>query len=220
MQPIVWGEFGVEAGGENAFALDQNRIPVDPGQNSHPITDPADPGRADEHSPECCIPVPGKVRLERLALATIGVASHVDIDQSQGTLLRPADLSGQEDEPGAGTEQTPASLVETGHRLTHPGSFHELEHGGAFATGNDEPAQAGQFVLVSNFPDLAPQTGQARSMQVEVALQGQNTDSARGSLRYHPRVCSSSPSGTEDTLMPTIASPRFSLTFSNTSASR
>ncbi len=149
-------------------------------------------------------------------LAAVGVAFDGDVHQAEARLRGMRDFAGQQNRSGA-TAVDRLVLAEALERFGQPFLIEQLQHGGAFAAGDDQAVAALQVGNGAHFDGVAAGPLDRFAMRFEVALQGQN---AGGFLaRYQPRVCSSSLSGSLEMSRPRMASPNSSLASSSLTGS-
>src|ERR1017187_5310997 len=134
----------MEGGDEVAALLDQDGVAAVAGQDAGGGAGTPNDGSADEH----CFHLTGGGAREELGfgfdlgdaaidLAAVGVAFDGDVHEAQAFLGGAGNLIGDEDGAGAGAEDGFAA-AELGHGVEQAVEAHELEHGGAFAAGDDE----------------------------------------------------------------------------------
>src|SRR5216117_2939616 len=244
----VVGELRVEGGHQDAALPRHHRLVAVGGERLDAGADAPDARGADEdHLDRRGAALEGRAtaRLEGLALPAVRVALDPDVDEAERELRGALHLPRQENQPGAGAEDRPPLGVELLERRHEPPLVHEFEQRRALAPGNDEAVDVRELLGLADFARLDAAPPQRLGVEVEVALQREDADfhrSARAGGRrsartlsvisplasrprpslgshYHPRVCIRSFSASLEVSMPTIASPRSSLTFTSTAGS-
>src|SRR5438552_8509234 len=100
----------MEGGDEDGPLTRHDGILAETREDLHALTDPPDARSADEHHVDGRWPaiehhrLPG---LERLALATVGVALHVHVDEAERELTGIVDLPREQDQSGTRPEHRP-----------------------------------------------------------------------------------------------------------------
>ena len=172
----------------------------------------ADDGRADEDGFQVAAVRHGDARDAAVDLAAVGVALDGDVHQTEACLRGMRHFARQQNRAGAGAEDR-LLLGEALERFGQVFLIEQLEHGGAFAAGDDQAVALFQVGNGAHFDGMAAGALDGFAMRFEIALEGQNPD---GLLpRYQPRVCSSSLSGSLEMSRPRMASPSSSLASSS-----
>src|SRR5262249_23299852 len=185
---------------------------------------PANPRRANEDHLDrrrATVEARAAVRLEGLALPAVGVALHADIDEAERKLRRILHIAREENQAGARAEDRPAFGMKLLERGNEARRVHQLEQRGALAPRYDEAVDVPELLGLTYFDRLdlagaalAAAARERLGVQIEVALEREDADA-----HYQPRVCMRSFSASWRVPMPTMASPRSSLTRTSTSAS-
>ena len=172
----------------------------------------ADDGSADEHGFQVASLRHGDVCDAAIDLAPVGVALDGDVHQTEACLRGMRDFARQQNRAGATSVNRllPGEALE---RFGEPFLIEQLQHGSAFAAGDDQAVALLQVGSGAHFDGVAAGAVDRFAMRFEVALEGQNPG---GFLqRYQPRVCSSSLSGSLEISRPRMASPNSSLASSS-----
>src|SRR6267142_1922178 len=215
---------GVKRGDQHTTLPGHDGLAAVLGQHLDTRTHASDPGRPDEHHLELnriLVEPHGAGRLERLALPAVGVSLDGDVDQPERELLGALDLARQDDETRARAEDRltrAVELLQRGHEIPR---IHELEQGRGLTTRHDEPIDPVELARLADLDRLDPALLERPGVKREVTLEGEHAD-PHGSCRrtrYQPRVCRRSFSASFEVSIPTMASPRSSLTRASTSAS-
>src|SRR5207244_1131958 len=115
-------------------------------------------------------------RLERLALASVGVSLDGDVDQPERELPGALDLAGHDDEAGARSEDRltrAVELLQRGHEIPR---VHELEQGRGLTTRHDEPIDPVELDRLAYLDRLDAAFLERPGVKREVALEGEHTD--------------------------------------------
>src|SRR5262249_8847961 len=129
-------------------------------------------------------------RLERVALAAVGVALDRDVDQPERELFGALDLPRQEDEPRTRSEDRLASAVKLLERRHEAPAVHELEQGRGLTTGHDEPIDLVELDRLAHLDRFDPALLQRAGVEREVALEGEHADPQAGGSRFVHRLAS------------------------------
>jgi hypothetical protein len=218
--PVV-GEFGMKSRGEEVSLAHEDREVFAPGEHFYPRTNLRKAGRADEYHFQRAARKPGGLGEDGgVDLAPVGVAFDDRIKQTERTLGRVQNFTGEEDSPGAGAKHG-SGCRELFERLEESAALKELEHGGGFAPREDESVKAFELFGVADFGGIGACFDERFSMSGVVALDGEDTDARppRFSLQsrflcvhYQPRVCSSCDSSRAAAARPFIVPVTCSLT--------
>jgi hypothetical protein len=139
----VVAEFGVEGGGKDVVLAYEDREAVAAGKGFDLRAGAGDARSADEdHLEWAAGEFGGGGEDSGVDLATVGVAFDGDVEGAEGGLGGMLDVFGEEDSAGAGSEGRDG-LDEGGEGIEEAVALEELEHGGGFASGNDEAIDAG-----------------------------------------------------------------------------
>src|SRR5207237_9043493 len=154
-------------------------------------------------------------------LATVGVAHDADVDEVKRELPGIVDVAREQNQSRTRAEDGPPLGVELLQRGNEAPGLHQLEQRRALAAGDDETIDVRELRGLAHFDRLdffRPAHAAARErlgMPVEVALEREDADLHR----YQPLVCIRSFSASLLVSMPTIGSPRSSLTRTSTCGS-
>lgn len=174
----------MEGGGENVVLANQDREAVATGEDLDARTGGDDARGADEDSFEgygVRAEIAGGVEVEiqgedgGVSLISVGVAFDDDIDGGEAVLGGVADFAGQKDGSGAGAEDWFLG-GEGAEVFEKAAAMEELEHGGGFATGEDEGVD-----LCEGFSSLYERRdrsdfGESGGVRFIVALEGEDAD--------------------------------------------
>src|SRR5439155_18646182 len=141
--------------------------------------DPADARRPDEdhlHRRGVAVEHRAALRLERLALAAVGVALDADVDEAERELSGILHVAREENEPGAGAEERPTLRMEFLERDDKPPLVHELEQRGALTAGDDEAVDTRQLLGLADLDSLDATPRERFGVPVEVALEREHAD--------------------------------------------
>src|ERR1051326_2480560 len=166
-----------------AALLDQNRIALIGSQHVDIRSHVSDYGRANEDGLEFAGVRPlsksgfrRELSYAAIDLAAIAVTLYRQIHKRQTLLGRVRDLRREENRTGAGPNDGPFA-AELDEGLDHAFGGQQLEHGGAFATGNDEAVQIFEVGRGAGKHGLGAGTGYRPAVRFEIALQCQHPDS-------------------------------------------
>src|SRR5688572_23161987 len=169
-----------------------------------------DNGRANKHG----FQFPGRRALVKLRvgvnldhatidLPAICVALDSDIHHAKALLCRARNFISHQDGARACAEHG-LTAAEFGERREEARFIREeLEHGGAFTSGNHQAIEPFELLPVTHVDGFGAGALDGRAMRRKITLQREHPDL----LHYQPRVCMSSPSGTLEISSPGIASP-------------
>ena len=113
--------------------------------------------------------VPTASKLSRWAPVAVALDGHVDGGER---FLRGADdLGGQQDQPGAGAEHRAARVDEGAQRLPEAEGVHQLDQGGAFASGEDEAPDGVELLRLLDDGGVGAGGGECAPVRGEVPLE-------------------------------------------------
>ena len=149
MDARVLRQLGVEGEAQEMALADADHLALIAGYDLDSGSHLLDPGSPDEDPGEGHLFPNGKLELNRtlkaVDLAAESVAPHGHVEDAQQWLRRFHRRSGQHDETRAGAEDRLLAREIT-ERLRKAELLHELAHGRALASGNDEGIQLRQLI--------------------------------------------------------------------------
>jgi arginase len=181
VQTRVRSEFGVEGGREQAALADGHHLALVLGKRLDLWPKPGHDRGANEDGGERLLEALHiKLLFETVDLGAEGVALDRDVEQTERVLLRASgNLLGHEDHAHAGAPEGHAFAGASLQRLAEAVPLQEQAHGGAFASGQDRPADSFQIFHRAHFGNAV--LGQSASaegfdMLLEVSLNRQDAD--------------------------------------------
>src|SRR5579863_1046446 len=228
--------------------FDQYRVTLILCQNTYAGAGAPDDGRADEDRfhvsrARSLLKIGGRLDVRDLAvdLSPVGITLDSEVDGAKAFLRRVAHFLRQKNSSRAGSEDWLLTRELT-QRFVEIHEVDELEHGGALAAWYHQAVDVLQLRCGADEDRLGARAFERLRVRFEVALQRENPDpfhrlpirwtcgdscvSATSKptrlsprVRYQPRVCINSPSGSLEMSSPGIAIPRSSLASSNFSGS-
>jgi len=167
-------EFRVEGGDQMATLLSEDGISVIGGEHLNGGAGGADDGSANEDRFE--VPEGGReIDDAGIELAAVGVALDFDIHEPERLLFRGGDVRREEDGSGAGAEDG-LGLAVSAERLKEIFAMEDFEHGGAFASRQDEAVGRVHFSGGADLDGLCARCFQRAHMPIVVPLQGEDSD--------------------------------------------
>lgn len=135
MNASVWGKLGMKGRGHEVALADQGRMPLAEGESLDLWPDLHNTRRADKNHLQWSARQRGFSGFNTgIDLAAIRIALDDRVEHSQAALRRIADLTGQQDAAGAGSEDR-FPRAEFAQSLEEMPLIEELEHGCGFAAG-------------------------------------------------------------------------------------
>jgi hypothetical protein len=113
-----------------------------------------------------------QVGFKTVRLPAEGVAPDFDVHQSQRFDIGIGNRFGKQNHSGAGAHHGESIQSQFAERLDKAVVVCQIEHGGAFATGNNKPVQTFQFVGLTYLCGFNPEPVQNMCMFYESPLQG------------------------------------------------
>jgi len=154
MNPAVCGKFGMEGRCHDRSLADEDRKSLALGKDFDSWADFRDARSANEDHFERS---PGERSIRgkdaRVNLTPIRIALDEDIQKAERTLRRIENLARQQNGPGTGAEDRPLR-AERAQRLKKVVPVEKAQHGGGFATGQDQSLKAGEFLGLAHFNGL------------------------------------------------------------------
>src|SRR5665213_2531200 len=203
-----------------AALLHPHRVAVILRQDRAPGAETADDGCTDKDRLQVVAHRHGNAADAAVGLPAVSVALDGEIHQAQARLRGMCYFAGQQDRSGA-TAEDRLVLIEALERFGQPFLVQQLQHGGTFATRDDQAVAAVQVGNRAYLNGVSAGPLYGLAMRFKVALQRQNAGSFHATLngRYQPRVCISSLSGSLEMSRPRMASPSSSLASSSLTGS-
>jgi len=218
MQAQVAAQLGVE-GERHRLPLEQADRPAVAAGDHLGAARVLDEGRADEDAGERFVTIADQLdlALEALQLAAVGVAADDDVHRTKAALAGDpvGDAVSEDDHPRAGAErrQSAEHGVARGVEEAHP--LHQHRHRRRLTARDDQPVEPLQVFLQPHQACARAQLFEGSNVFEEGPLEGHDPNE-RGH-GYQPREASSSSVARVGISMPTIGSPRSSLTSAMTS---
>ena len=180
----VGGKFWVESGGEDAPALDQDRLALMLREDSNSLPNFFDDGRADENHFEWAIGdrrgagknVAGK-------LASVAVPQNSHVEKPERILRGVLHMIGEEYGTGTGTKDG-MMFGEFANRVVETFLLEELELCGGFAAGQNESVTRTEVGNGADFGGFGAEFAEARGVGGEVTLDGEDPDFGCGRLGH------------------------------------
>ena len=176
MDAGVFGELGVEGGGEEAALADEGGGGVARGEGLDGWAGAGDAGGADEDHLERAAGEGGVGGEDGgVVLAAVGVALDRDVEYAEGGLVRVAHFLGEEDAAGAGAEDG-LRVNEGVEGVVEAGAFEMLEEGGGLAAGDDEGVESVELAGLADESGDGSEGRETAGVDVERALQSEDAD--------------------------------------------
>jgi hypothetical protein len=190
VNPAVVRELRVEGRCQHASRADEDRVVVAACKNLDTGANTADAWRADEDhlhwaSGDRCV----GVKDDGVVLAAVGIALDIDVENAEAALWRVGHVLREEDAAGAGTEDRLGTDEFIEDRVK-AGAFEVFEEGGGFATGEHQGVDRGELIGLANEVRGGAEFGETLGVDVEGALEGQDSD-PWGVIAHSLRVAAS-----------------------------
>jgi len=184
----VGREFGVKSCGHGSSLPDNDGIAAFGGEDFNAFSDVDDLGGADENHFEGRFAKSSVMRIagpfasnepafadRAVDLASVGVAADADAQGSEAGLGRVFDFGGEKNCAGAGAEGR--LYFDELPELLESGVAEKLEEGAGFASGDDEAIDVVELFGLFDEHNFCAQLFKPAAVSVEIALQGQDSDS-------------------------------------------
>lgn len=176
MNASVWGKLGMKGRGHDVALADQGRVPLAEGESLDLWPDLHNTRRANKNHLQRSAGERSFARFNTgIDLAAIGIALDDCVEHSQAALRRIADLAGQQDTAGAGSEDR-FPCAELAQGLEEMPLIEELEHGCGFAARQDKGVDSAQLFGIANLAGLGSCLGEGEGMGSIIALDSENTN--------------------------------------------
>jgi hypothetical protein len=177
----IIAEFRVERCDDNiALPAGHRWSTVDGGEHLDTFTDPLDDRSPDEHRMHLIAFDAGdrKVRLEGIILSSEGIATNVDVDSCEGSLICPTveDAGRQQDHPGAGPERRHPIIETLPQRIEQSVEHKQFGDRRGLPAGEDECIYGFELRGSTNFDRVDAEPGQRSGMKVNCSLQREDSD--------------------------------------------
>ena len=184
MQARVTHELRVERSDEDRAltADDRHRVSSRGGNGGEDLDagpGPFDQRGPDEDSVEWVVDTDDvEIGLERIDLATEGVAPDANVDGGEPALVRPpvAHVDGEQDHSGAGAEGRHPRRQPVPERIDEPRRLQEHRHGRRLAPGDDQRLHLVELGWGAHLDPADAEAGEDGEMVADVALQGEHAD--------------------------------------------
>src|SRR4051794_14198249 len=212
------GHLRMEGGGEDVPLADRDDPAVlELGQDVDVGTRSLDDRRSDEDRVDGLVAEERHrhVGLERVELASEGVAADGDVEQRQDRIVAIGDLAREDDHPGTGPEHRGAGPGELEDRLLEAPAVDQAAHRRRLATGQDQSIETLEIGRQPNLDGLHADRAERRNVLRKVTLDCEDADPrgrpprrALARRAHQPRTASRSPSGICSIAIPRIGAPR------------
>lgn len=161
----------MERRNEDSAGMNEDRLISPGGEHLRPLTGALKDGSADEHRMEPTAVNPNKVDvgLERFVLAAVRVAPHSEVKDREGSLTI-RDFVGQNDRPGAGSENRHPICDSFSEVVAKLEPIDELDDCGRFASRDYQRVRVFEVGLRADFKCSHSEVRQGLEVFYEVAL--------------------------------------------------
>jgi hypothetical protein len=173
----VVGQLGMESGGKEATALDEDGLALVFGEDGDSLSKFFDDWTANENHFERFVGECARAEEDVAGkLAAVAVAKNGHVEKLEGILRRIFDVSGEKNRAGTGAENGAVFGGELADGLVEAFFLEELELGGGFAAGQDQAVTRLEVGDGADFDSVGAEFAKAGGVSGEVTLYGEDTD--------------------------------------------